>query len=124
MPVLSEGNNLGDLLKYEAPQLYSRDLLTVADGQDLALGAVIGINSTDGKVYVLDPVAADGTETATGIMIRAAAPIGADEEVPVIVRHAIVADHALVWPAAITAQQKTDAITVIEARGILIRKGA
>ena len=123
MPVLSEGNTLGDLLKYEAPQLYSRDLLTVADGQDLALGVVIGINSADGKVYVLDPVAADGTETAIGIMIRAAAPVGADEAVPVIVRHAIVADHALIWPAGITDQQKTDALAALKASGILVRKG-
>ena len=26
MPAISETNNLGDLLKYEAPNLYSRDL--------------------------------------------------------------------------------------------------
>ena len=123
MPVISEENNLGDVLKYEAPNLYSRDLLTVADGQDLALGAVVSIQTADGKVYVLDPVAADGTEVAIGVMVQAAAPSGADEDAPVIVRHAIVADHALVWPGGITAQQQTDATAQLKAAGILTRQG-
>ena len=36
MPALAEPLNLGDLLKYEAPNLYSRDQVTVAAGQNLA----------------------------------------------------------------------------------------
>jgi len=43
MPAISETNNLGDLLKYEAPNLYSRDLATVAAGQNLVLGAIVGL---------------------------------------------------------------------------------
>ena len=38
MPVLHEPVNLADLLKYEAPNLYSRDEVVVAAGQTLALG--------------------------------------------------------------------------------------
>ena len=38
MPALAEPLNLGDLLKYEAPNLYSRDRVTVASGQNLQLG--------------------------------------------------------------------------------------
>ena len=34
MPSIQEALNLGDLLKYEAPNLYSRDLATVASGQN------------------------------------------------------------------------------------------
>ena len=33
MSVLAEPLNLGDLLKYEAPNLYSRDRVTVASGR-------------------------------------------------------------------------------------------
>ena len=40
MPALQEPFNLGDLLKYEAPNLYSRDRVTVAAGQNLPLGTV------------------------------------------------------------------------------------
>ena len=41
MPVQSEDNYLGDVLKYEAPNLFSRDEVTLAAG-NLALGAVVG----------------------------------------------------------------------------------
>ncbi len=34
---ITEGNNLGDLLKYEVSNLYSRDQITVAKGQNLKL---------------------------------------------------------------------------------------
>ena len=124
MTVLEQEMNLGDLLKYEAPHLYSRDLVTVADGQTLALGAVIGLESATGKAQVFDPIATDGTEIPAGILVQASASSGSDEEVPAIVRHAIVADHALVWPDSITAEQQLSATTQLKNSGILIRKGA
>ena len=77
MPAISETNNLGDLLKYEAPNLYSRDLATVAAGQNLQLGAIVGRDSTTGKLKALDPAATDGTEVAVGIL-HAALPASAD----------------------------------------------
>ena len=55
MPVITEGLNLGDLLKYEAPNLYSRDQLTIAAGQNLVLGAVVGIDTLTEKVKAFDP---------------------------------------------------------------------
>ena len=122
MPVLSEGNNLGDVLKYEATQFYSRDVLTVPDGQTLVLGAVVGIQTADGKAQVLDPAAVDGTEVAAGVIVQDSAPSGADEDVPFIVRHAIVADNALVWPGGISAPETTTAIAQLKAAGIIVRK--
>lgn len=68
MPVITEGLNLGDLLKYEAPNLYSRDQLTIAAGQNLVLGAVVGIDTLTEKVKALDPAATDGTEVAAGVL--------------------------------------------------------
>ena len=221
MPVLSQSNNLGDVLKHEAPQLFSREEITVLAGsgsdRSLAIGEVIGkrtkssaiitpdggntgdgaagtvtlgsmaeagiymltciaaaanagtfqvltpksyrlqdldvgqayagdhLNVTiadgaadfivgdkftidisgDGKVVALDPVGVDGSQDPFGInVIAVTAPDGADAKGLTIVRDAILADHAVVWPAGITTQQKSDAITALEARGILIRKGA
>ena len=46
--VFSESMNLGDLLKYEAPNLYSRDRVTVVAGQTLPLGAVVGMVTATG----------------------------------------------------------------------------
>ncbi len=56
MPVITEGLNLGDLLKYEAPNLYSRDQVTVGAGQNLPLGAVVGLVTATGKVKQIDPL--------------------------------------------------------------------
>ena len=221
MPVLSESNNLGDVLKHEAPQLFSREEITVLAGSGsaraLAIGEVVGkrtkssptvtpdggntgdgaagavtlgamaevgayvftciaaaanagtfqvlspkgyrlpdleigqayagdhLNITiadgaadfivgdkftvdvsgDSKVVALDPVGVDGSQDPIGInAIAVTAPDGTNAKGLAIVRDAILADHTVVWPAGITTQQKSDAITALEARGILIRKGA
>jgi len=55
MPEIKQGLNLGDLLKYEAPNLYSRDRITVAAGQTLALGTVLGEVTASGELTALDP---------------------------------------------------------------------
>ncbi|WP_286758093.1 head decoration protein, partial [Ralstonia sp. RL] len=55
MPAITEGLNLGDLLKYEAPNLYSRDQVTVGAGQNLPLGAVVGLVTATGKAKQIDP---------------------------------------------------------------------
>ncbi|MBV2145866.1 MAG: head decoration protein, partial [Wolbachia endosymbiont of Pissodes strobi] len=41
----------------------------------------------------------------------------------IITRIAMLADHAVVWPANITEEQKAAAIKQLEARGVIIRKG-
>ncbi len=101
--------------------------LTIADGAaDFAVGDKFTIDvSGDGKAVALDPAAVDGTHEAHGIMgIDVTAPDGTDADGLAIVRDAILADHALVWPTGITAAQKTAALADLEARGILVRKAA
>ena len=124
MPTLVEPMNLGDLLKYEAPNLYSRDPATVAAGQNLALGSVVGRETATNKLKTLDPAATDGTELPAGVLIVDADATAADIDAVVVARHAIVARHALVWPAGITPAQQSAAIAALEARGILVREGA
>ena len=125
MSAIHETNNLGDLLKYEAPNLYSRDLATVAAGQNLVLGTIDGRDSTTGKLKALHPAATDGTENAVGVL---AADVDATlidrEDALLISRHAIVANHALAWPVAITSTEKTAAIAQLEARGVIVRTAA
>ena len=123
-PVFTEGLNLGDLLKYEAPNLYSRDQVTVAAGQVLALGAVVGVITANSKVKAVDPSATDGSQTAAGVLIQAVDANLADRDDGLIAaRHAIVADHALVWPTGITVAEKKSASAQLKALGILVRKG-
>lgn len=125
MPVLQEPNNLGDLLKYEAPNLYSRDLATVAAGQQLSLGTVVGLESATNKLHALDPTATDGTEVAIGVLATDvdATLIDVDDAL-LIARHAIVASSAIVWPAGITASEQATAISQLKALGVLVRAAA
>jgi hypothetical protein len=124
MPAITEGLNLGDLLKYEAPNLFSRDQVTVASGQTLPLGAVVGIVTTTGKVKQIDPSATDGSQYAAGVLMQPCDAALIDREDGLMVaRHAIVADHALTWPAAITAAEKQAAVLQLKSLGVLIRKG-
>lgn len=124
MPAINEAMNLGDLLKYEAPNLYSRDRVTVAAGQFLALGTVIGIVAVTGKVKMLDPTATDGSQFAAGVLLQTtdAQLIDRDDGL-IVARHAIVADHALVFSAVITDAEKQAAIQQLKNLGILVRKG-
>ncbi len=125
MPALQEPNNLGDLLKYEAPNLYSRDLATVAAGQQLSLGTVVGLESATNKLHALDPTATDGTEIAIGVLATDvdATLIDVDDAL-LIARHAIVASAAIIWPAGISAAEKATAISQLKTLGVLVRAAA
>ena len=121
----TEAMNLGDLLKFEAPNLYSRDRVTVASGQNLALGTVVGVVTATGKYKQIDPSAEDGTQVAAGVLLQTcdATLIDRDDGL-VVARHAIVAHHALAWPDAITTAEKLTAIAQLKALGVLVRQGA
>ena len=125
MPTLTQAPNLGDLLKYEAPNLYSRDQATVAAGQNLPLGAVVGRETATSKLKALDPSASDGTEIAAGVLAQAVDATLIDREDAILIaRHAIVARGALIWPAGVTTAQRAAAIAQLEARGIVVRDSA
>jgi len=122
MSAITESQNLGDLLKYEAPNLYSHDRVTVAAGQTLLLGAVVGIEAATTKVVQLDPAATDGSEIAVGVLAADVDAAASDRTDGILIsRHAIVADHALIWPVGITPMQKAAAKLQLKALGILVR---
>lgn len=126
MSALNEPLNLGDLLKYEEDCLnYSRDVVTVAAGQRLELGAVVGRVSATSKIKRYEPDATDGTESPVGILLGDVdASLIERDNALLLARHAIVASHAVVWPASATPEQKVAAVAALEARGILIRQSA
>ena len=122
--VFAESMNLGDLLKYEAPNLYSRDRVTVAAGQNLPLGAVVGVVTATGKVKQIDPSATDGTQVAAGGLMQACdAALAERTDGLIVARHAIVADHALQWPTGITTGEQQAAIAQLKSLGVLVRQG-
>lgn len=122
--VFAESMNLGDLLKYEAPNLYSRDRVTVVSGNNLPLGAVVGMVTATGKVKSLDPSATDGSEVAAGVLMQACdAALAERTDGLMLARHAIVSDHALQWPTGITTGEQQAAIAQLKALGVLVRQG-
>lgn len=122
--VFTESMNLGDLLKYEAPNLYSRDRVTVAAGQNLPLGAVIGVVTATGKVKQIDPSATDGTQLAAGVLMQACdAALAERTDGLIVARHAIVSDHALQWPTGITTGEQQAAVAQLKSLGVLVRQG-
>ena len=122
--VFTESMNLGDLLKYEAPNLYSRDRVTVAAGQNLPLGAVIGVVTATGKGKQIDPSATDGTQVAAGVLMQACdAALAERTDGLIVARHAIVSDHALQWPTGITTGEQQAAVAQLKSLGVLVRQG-
>ena len=122
--IFTEAMNLGDLLKFEAPNLYSRDRVTVAAGQNLPLGTVLGTITASGKYKQIDPSSEDGSQVAAGVMVQNCdATLTERDDGLVVARHAIVSDHALQWPEAVTAAEKASAIAQLKALGVLVRQG-
>jgi hypothetical protein len=122
MPLKSEGNYLGDLVKYEEPlQKYSRETVTVISGQNLTLGTVVGKITASGKVTILAPAAVDGSQNAYGVLIEDVDASAADKLSTVIRREASLADSKIVYPGGITAPQKATALSQLEAVGITVR---
>ena len=113
---------LVDLLKYETSNLYSREAVDVAQGQNLKLGGIVGRITETGLVKVFDPLATDGSEAIIGVLLEDCDATSESKKAPMLTREAILADHAIVWPS-LTDEQKTDAIAQLESRGIIIRKG-
>lgn len=124
MNAILEQNRLGDVLKYEAANLYSRDEVTVASGQNLTIGTVVGVVTTDGKVAALDPSASDGSEAAAGVLCESVDTVSGDKQSWIAARHAIVSEDGLIWPDGISAGQLAIALSELKNLGILVRKGA
>jgi hypothetical protein len=122
--VIIEKNNLGDILKYEGANLYSREEVTVAAGQNLRLGTIVGRVAASDLIKQLAPTAEDGTEVAIGILAGDVDASAGNTKAIAIVREAIVAHNAVIWPASIIAAQKKAATESLKTYGIVLRKGA
>lgn len=113
-----------DIVKDEGENRYSRDDDILASGSGVVkIGTVLGKVTASGKFMPLAPAAEDGTENAAAIILETADATSADQIVVTLKRRAQVVIQNLVWPDAITATQKADAIAALEALGIVARTG-
>ena len=122
MSVMTQPKDLADLLRFEGESRYSRERVTLAAGHNLTLGTVIATDTATGKMAPLDPADTGSLNQASGVLLNDCDATTADNpDALVVVRHAIVLRDALIWPAAIAAEQKAAAIAQLLDLGILVR---
>lgn len=121
MAVLAEPNRLNDWLKWEQENRYSREKVTIASGQNLSLGQVVGKITASGKYAAFNQDGTDGTEAAAGIVISDYDASTADLEGVIICRDAIVVEDNLVFPSDIEAAEQAAAMAELKVLGIIAR---
>lgn len=107
----------------EAANMYrSREMGTVASGSGvLKAGAVLGKLTAGGKYVPVDPDADTGAETAVAILYEGCDATSADVRRTLTVRDTEVQADVLEWPAGLTDNEKSAALTSLEAQGIIAR---
>jgi hypothetical protein len=117
-----EGKHTGEFIASEANGTQSRDLGTLASGQTLQAGTVLGRITTGGNLTQWNPGAADGSQNAMGVLYDNVDASAGAVTVVFIARMAEVNDKELVWFATATAPQKAAARTALQALTILVRQ--
>jgi hypothetical protein len=123
---IEENNRLGDLLKFEIDKNYCRETITVAAGQNLKLGTVVGIVAATGfvKIVSIDPEEEDGSDTVVGVILEDADATSGAKKGLVITIGALLAYDCLVFPTGATDPQKKKITTELYYRGIRVAKTA
>jgi hypothetical protein len=121
MAVQTEGAYLNDWLKWEQENHYSREKVTIASGNTIVKGQVLGIVTASGNYAAHDQDATDGTEAAAGIAIDDYDASTADVEGVAIVRDALVVEANLTFQPDIDAAEQVTAMAELKALGIVTR---
>lgn len=126
MALQTQGNMIGDWLKWEEDNLYSREVVTLLAGAgDLVSGTVLGKITGSGKYVQFDDTAGDGSEAAAAVLLLDTDASGSsDVEATVILREAIVSADGLTWPTTADTAETAAAVAQLEALGIQVREGA
>lgn len=98
---------------------------TIADGAtDFVVGDAftIAVSAGTGKVKALAPSAVDGTQDAYGVLAADTDASAADVKTSAFVRDALLKSYGLVWPDAITDDQKTVALATLKVNHILVKE--
>lgn len=122
--VFKEGRNIGDVVKWEVFQDYSRDAGVLAAGAgDVEIGLVLG-QKADGNFAPINPTATTGEQVATGVLLNnlTATDTATDVDVTILARAALVSQSQLIWPAGATDAQIATSLAELKAAGIVARE--
>lgn len=122
--VLTEPDRLGDLIKLEEDQYYSRDEVTVELGQTLTPGMVVAMHGSSMQIIQINPGAGDGQGDAYGIATEEVDATTEVKKTVIIARHALIAEDAIIWPTGISNGQLENGLEDLRALGIILRKDA
>lgn len=124
MPVFTETNRLGDVLKREFDPLLNRETVTLISGQNLKCGAVLGQITASGKYTLHAAAAVDGSQNARAVLLFDTDASGGDTKAVVLARGpAVVSDAALIFAGGISAPNRATAVAALAALGIVARSG-
>lgn len=121
MAVQTEAIHMGEGILSEANGHRSREEITVVSGQNLGAMFVVGKVTASGKYAEYNNAAADGTQTAAGVLIGAVNASGADAKGAILARDAEVDYDTLQWKAAMAQNDKDAGVTDLAALGIIVR---
>jgi hypothetical protein len=126
MTVLHQPATMGDVLKYEVNPNYTRETVTLLAGMSYPVGAVLGRITASGKHTLSPDTGADGSETATAVLLYAVDATLADAVGIVVVRGpAIVSRAALAYDGSVDDAGKiTTKLGQLAALGIIPRDTA
>lgn len=106
----------------EANGYRSRDEVVIASGSGiLKAGTVLGKITASGKFTDFDAGAADGTQTAAGILFEEVDATAADVKRTVVLRDCEVQKSALLFTGTPTTPQKTAAYASLTLLGVIMR---
>ena len=118
-------STLADVLKREWDRDYCRETVTLAAGDALALGSVLGKVTADGKYKLSPATGATGEEVACAVLMEAVTEFVSDREILILARGpVIVSDAAIVYDASVDdAAKKAAKHAELAAFGIVVRHG-
>jgi hypothetical protein len=71
MTVLHQPATMGDVLKYEVNPNYTRETVTLLEGTNYPVGAVLGRITASGKYKLATSGGSDGAQTAAAVLLYA-----------------------------------------------------
>lgn len=118
MGVITETTHRGEFLVSEANGHRSRSTVTIASGENLEAGAVLGEVTADGTFKLYNPNNADGSETAVAVLYGAVDASDGEIEGVAIDNDAVVDPAMLTWFDGATDAEKTTGLSELRNVGI------
>jgi hypothetical protein len=121
-PLEENMNHTASCIIQESAGFHSRDQITIASGSGVVVSNTVLGRITASKEYApLDPAASDGSEIAAAVLYQTVHAEDAAARGAGLVRSLDVHGAQMIWPDAITEEQKTAAIEQLAKQLVITR---